>query len=44
MDFSKAFDTITHDLLPAKLKAYRFTKSALDLIPYTCARTRKIKE
>ena len=44
MDFSKAFDTINHDLLPAKLKAYRFTKSALDLIPYTCVRTRKIKE
>ena len=32
MDFSKAFDTINHGLLPAKLKAYGFLKRTLNFM------------
>ena len=32
MDLSKAFDTINHDLLIAKLYAYSFDKSSLKLL------------
>ena len=32
MDFPKAFNTIDHDLLEAKLKGYGFSINALDLM------------
>ena len=32
MDLSKAFDCISHDLLIAKMEAYGFEKSALNLV------------
>ena len=44
MDLSKAFDTINHDLLIAKLYAYGFNKNALKLIKsYLTNRWQRIK-
>ena len=44
MDLSKAFDTLDHDLLIAKLHAYGFEKNALSLIKsYLSDRWQRIK-
>ena len=44
MDLSKAFDTINHELLVAKLEAYGFNKNALDiLLNYLSDRWQRIK-
>ena len=44
MDLSKAFDTINHELLIAKLNAYGFSKDALKFIfSYMSDRWQRIK-
>ena len=44
MDLSKTFNTINHDLLIAKLKAYGFSKEPLKLIKsYLKNRKRKVQ-
>ena len=44
MDLSKAFDTLDHDLLTAKLHAYGFSKNALRLIKsYLSDRWQRVK-
>ena len=40
MDRSKAFDTINHDLLLAKLRVYEFSNNALNLM-CSCLKDRK---
>ena len=42
MDLSKAFDTIKHNLLLAKLRAYGFSTSALNLL-YSYVKYRETK-
>ena len=43
MDISKTFDTINHDLVLEKLKAYGFTTNALNLMhSYSMNRNLKI--
>ena len=44
MDLSKAFDTINHELLSAKLHAYGFEKSALSIVSdYLSDRWQRVK-
>ena len=44
MDLSKAFDTINHKLLIAKLHAYGFNRDALEIIySYLCDRWQRTK-
>ena len=44
MDLSKAFDCLDHDILIAKLHAYGFSKSALELIySYLNERKQRVK-
>ena len=44
MDLSKAFDTINHELLIAKLHAYGFEKSALSIVnDYLSDRLQRVK-
>ena len=44
MDLSKAFDTINHELLIAKLHAYGFEKSALSIVnDYLSDRYQRVK-
>ena len=44
MDLSKAFDCLDHDLLIAKLHAYGFSRSALELIySYLNERKKRVK-
>jgi len=44
VDLSKAFDSVCHTLLLAKLKAYGFTEQALDLIScYLTGRRQRVK-
>ena len=44
MDFSKVFDTINHDLMLAKLKAYGFLTNALNLMhSYLKSRKQKVQ-
>ena len=44
MDLSKAFDTLDHDLLVAKLHAYGFSNNALRLIKsYLSDRWQRVK-
>ena len=43
MDLPKVFETINHDLLLAKLKAYGFSTKALNLMHYIRTENRKFK-
>ena len=44
VDLSKAFDSVCHGLLLAKLRAYGFSKSAIELMSsYLCGRRQRVK-